>query len=66
MSSIYLMLVFVIIGTIHYSGMIIALTGGRDGGPGGKATIPALFMLRKAFINQDMAQPARWESCPPS
>jgi ABC-type glycerol-3-phosphate transport system permease component len=54
MSSIYLMLVFVIIGTIKDAGMIIALTGGMDGGPGGKATVPALFMLRKAFINQEM------------
>ena len=54
MSSIYLMLVFVIIGTIKDAGMIIALTGGMDGGPGGRATVPALFMLRKAFINQEM------------
>jgi ABC-type glycerol-3-phosphate transport system permease component len=54
MSSIYLMLVFVIIGTIKDAGIIIALTGGMDGGPGGKATVPALFMLRKAFINQEM------------
>ena len=54
MNSIYLMLVFVIIGTIKDAGMIIALTGGMDGGPGGKATVPALFMLRKAFINQEM------------
>jgi len=54
MSSIYLMLVFVIIGTIKDAGMIIALTGGMEGGPGGRATVPALFMLRKAFINQEM------------
>ena len=54
MSSIYLMLVFVIIGTIKDAGMIIALTGGMDGGPGGRATVPALFMLRKAFVNQEM------------
>ena len=53
-SSIYLMLVFVIIGTIKDAGMIIALTGGMEGGPGGRATVPALFMLRKAFINQEM------------
>jgi ABC-type glycerol-3-phosphate transport system permease component len=54
MSSIYLMLVFVIIGTIKDAGMIIALTGGMEGGPGGLATVPALFMLRKAFVNQEM------------
>lgn len=54
MSSIYLMLVFVIIGTIKDAGMIIALTGGLDGGPGGLATVPALFMLRKALVNQEM------------
>lgn len=54
MSSIYLMLVFVIIGTIKDASMIIALTGGLDGGPGGLATVPALFMLRKALVNQEM------------
>ncbi|MBE2178938.1 MAG: ABC transporter permease subunit [Chthoniobacterales bacterium] len=54
MSSIHLMLVFVIIGTIKDAGMIIALTGGMEGGPGGLATVPALFMLRKAFVNQEM------------
>jgi ABC-type glycerol-3-phosphate transport system permease component len=53
MSSIYLMLVFVIIGTIKDAGMILALVG-LDGGPGGKATVPALFMLRKAFVAQEM------------
>lgn len=54
LSSIYLMLVFVIIGTIKDAGMIIALTGNMNGGPGGQATVPALFMLRKAFVNQEM------------
>lgn len=53
MSSIYLMLVFVIIGTIKDAGMILALVG-LDGGPGGTATVPALFMLRKAFVAQEM------------
>lgn len=53
MSSIYLMLVFVIIGTLKDVGMILALVG-LDGGPGGKATVPALFMLRKAFVAQEM------------
>jgi ABC-type glycerol-3-phosphate transport system permease component len=53
LSSIYLMLVFVIIGTIKDAGMILALVG-LDGGPGGKATVPALFMLRKAFVAQEM------------
>ena len=53
-SSIYLMLVFVIIGSLKDAGMIIALCGDMYGGPGGAATVPALFMLRKAFISQDM------------
>ena len=52
-SSIKLLLVFVIIDTIKDAGMILALAG-MEGGPGGNATVPALFMLRKAFIDQDM------------
>ena len=52
-SSIYLMLVFTIIGTIIDAGMIIALAG-FEGGPGGRVDVPALFMLRKAFIDQKM------------
>ena len=51
--SIYLMLVLTIIGTIMDAGMIIALAG-FEGGPGGKVDVPALFMLRKAFIDQKM------------
>lgn len=51
--SIYLMLVFTIIGTLMDAGMIIALAG-FEGGPGGKVDVPALFMLRKAFIDQKM------------
>jgi ABC-type glycerol-3-phosphate transport system permease component len=47
------MLVFTIIGTIMDAGMIIALAG-FEGGPGGKVDVPALFMLRKAFIDQKM------------
>lgn len=53
LGSVYLMLVFVIIGTIKDAGTILILVG-IDGGPGGVATVPALFMLRKAFINQEM------------
>ena len=53
MGSIYLLLVFVIIDTIKDCGMILALAG-MTGGPGGVATVPALFMLRKAFLEQDM------------
>ncbi len=53
MGSIYLLLVFVIIDTIKDAGMIMALAG-LQGGPGGVATVPALFMIRKAFIDQDM------------
>jgi raffinose/stachyose/melibiose transport system permease protein len=52
MSSIYLLLVFVIIDTLKDAGMIIALTGGYGGGPGGVVTVPALFMLRQAFLDQ--------------
>ncbi len=52
-SSIKLLLVLVIIDTLKDAGMILALAG-IEGGPGGNATVPALFMLRKAFIDQDM------------
>ena len=51
--SIYIMLIFVIIGTITDAGMILAL-GGMEGGPCGKVDVPALFMLRKAFVDQKM------------
>ena len=51
--SIYIMLIFVIIGTITDAGMIIALAG-MEGGPGGAVDVPALFMLRKAFVDQKM------------
>jgi ABC-type glycerol-3-phosphate transport system permease component len=53
MGSIYLLLVFVIIDTVKDAGMILALAG-VFGGPGGKATVPALFMIRKAFLDQQM------------
>jgi ABC-type glycerol-3-phosphate transport system permease component len=53
MGSIYLLLVFVIIDTLKDAGMILALAG-MYGGPGGRATVPALFMLRKAFMEQQM------------
>jgi len=53
MGSIYLLLVFVIIDTIKDAGTIYALAG-IGGGPGGRATVPALFMLRKAFLEQQM------------
>lgn len=53
MGSIYLLLVFAIIDTIKDAGMVLALCG-ITGGPGGKATVPALFMLRKAFMDQQM------------
>jgi len=51
--SIYIMLVFTIIGTITDAGIIFALAG-WEGGPGGKVDVPALFMIRKAFIDQKM------------
>lgn len=53
LSSLYLVFVFVIIDTIKDAGTIIALAG-FEGGPGGVATVPALFMIRKAFIDQQM------------
>jgi ABC-type glycerol-3-phosphate transport system permease component len=53
MGSINILLVFVIIDTIKDAGMILALAG-MEGGPGGVVTVPALFMLRKAFINQEL------------
>ncbi|MCX5672532.1 MAG: sugar ABC transporter permease, partial [Planctomycetota bacterium] len=53
MGSIYLLLVFVIIDTIKDAGMILALAG-LEGGPGGVVTVPALFMIRKAFLEQQM------------
>lgn len=53
MGSIYLLLVFVIIDTVKDAGMILALAG-IFGGPGGRATVPALFMIRKAFLDQQM------------
>jgi ABC-type glycerol-3-phosphate transport system permease component len=53
MGSIYLILVFVIIDTIKDAGMILALAG-LEGGPGGVVTVPALFMIRKAFLEQQM------------
>ncbi|MBI4978732.1 MAG: ABC transporter permease subunit [Spirochaetes bacterium] len=51
--SIYVLLIFTIIDTIRDAGTVLALVG-IDGGPGGVATVPALFMLRKAFVEQDM------------
>lgn len=53
MGSIYLMLVFTIIGTVKDASIILALAG-LEGGPGGVVTVPALFMLRKAFVSQEM------------
>lgn len=53
MGSIYLLLVFVIIETIRDAGMVLALAG-MGGGPGGRVTVPALFMIRKAFAEQQM------------
>lgn len=52
-SSIYIMLVFAIIGTITDAGMILALAG-MEGGPGGRVDVPALFMIRKAFVDNRM------------
>ncbi len=49
--SIYVLLVFAIIESIKDAGTILLLAG-FEGGPGGAATVPALFMLRKAFMEQ--------------
>jgi ABC-type glycerol-3-phosphate transport system permease component len=53
MGSVYVNLVFVIIGTIKDAGTIMLLAG-FEGGPGGAVTVPALFMLRKAFLEVRM------------
>lgn len=53
MGSVYVLVVFVILDTIKDAGMILALAG-IHGGPGGVATVPALFMIRKAFLDQQM------------
>jgi raffinose/stachyose/melibiose transport system permease protein len=53
LGSIYILLVLVVIETIKDAGMVLALAG-MGGGPGGKVTVPALFMLRKAFNDQEM------------
>jgi raffinose/stachyose/melibiose transport system permease protein len=53
LGSMYLLLVFVIIDTLRDAGMILALAG-FEGGPGGVVTVPALFMIRKAFLDQQM------------
>lgn len=52
-TSIYLLLVFTIIDTIKDAAIILALAD-MDGGPGGAVTVPALFMLRKAFQDNQM------------
>ena len=49
------MKVFIIIDTIKDAATILALAG-FYGGPGGAVTVPALFMLRKAFIDQQMGR----------
>jgi len=51
--SIYLLLVFAILDTVKDAGIVLALAG-FEGGPGGVVTVPALFMIRKAFIEQQM------------
>lgn len=51
--SINLLMVLVIIDTLKDAGMILALAG-LEGGPGGVVTVPALYMLREAFISQNM------------
>src|SRR6185295_11951463 len=53
LSSIYLLLVFVVIDTLKDAGIVLALAG-FEGGPGGVVTVPALFMIRKAFAEQQM------------
>ena len=51
--SIYLMLVFTIIDTIKDAATVLVLAD-MNGGPGGVVAVPALFMLRKAFMDNQM------------
>jgi len=51
--SIYLMLVFTIIDTIKDAATVLVLAD-MNGGPGGVVQVPALFMLRKAFMDNQM------------
>lgn len=51
--SIYLMLVFTIIDTIKDAATVLALAD-MNGGPGGVVAVPAIFMLRKAFVDNQM------------
>ncbi|MGD0093660.1 MAG: ABC transporter permease subunit [Planctomycetota bacterium] len=51
--SIYLMLVFTIIDTIKDAATVLVLAD-MNGGPGGVVMVPALFMLRKAFYDNQM------------
>jgi ABC-type glycerol-3-phosphate transport system permease component len=53
LGSIHILLVFVIIDTIKDAGTVLALAG-VTGGPGGAATVPALFMFQRAFVDQQM------------
>ena len=55
LGSIHLLLVFVIIDTIKDAGTVMALAG-VTGGPGGAATVPALFMFQRAFTSQQMGE----------
>ncbi len=51
--SLRLLLVLVILDSIKDATAIFALAG-IEGGPGGIVTVPALFMMRKAFIEQNL------------
>ena len=64
MSSIYLMLVFVIIGTIKDAGMIIALTGGMDGGPGGTGDSSRPFHAPQGIYQPGDGRRLRRWNCP--
>ena len=51
--SINILIVLVLIDTFKDATLIYALAG-LGGGPGGNVDVPALFMLREAFMNQSM------------
>jgi len=55
--------VFVIIDTIKDAGMVLA-PAGFQGGPGGVVTVPALFMMRKAFLDNQMCLRLRGRDYP--
>ena len=48
-----IMMILVIMGSINDAGLVMAMFG-IEGGPGGVVQVPALFMYREAFQNQNL------------